>query len=146
MRIALSAMSSCGKRLGCNSRLVCEAAAARKSGTQSPLSTCCVRPNGLLTSASAGSVHCPNNGRTSNMVPIPEDASQMISEMTTSYFRRPLPEHLISFTSTEGRAIFSEALAAGTLENYFDLVGNFTHQTEPACITIMYQYVYLIID
>lgn len=49
-----------------------------------------------------------------------------------SFYRRELPVDLISFTSTEGRLLFKDALEAGTIENYFNLVGNFTSQSEPA--------------
>lgn len=130
------------KRLGCIGRLVCEAATARKTGLRPNLSTYTsilslttqagsfVRPN-ELSRAPVNSIHCPNNkGR-------PQDASQMINEMTKTFYRKPLPDHLISFTSPEGREIFKEALSAGTLENYFDLVGNFAHQTESACTKCM---------
>src|SRR4051812_2544351 len=53
----------------------------------------------------------------------PADANEMLDEMTTTYFKRPLPPNLISFTSEEGKQLFREALADKTLENYFDLAG-----------------------
>src|SRR5215218_410817 len=49
-----------------------------------------------------------------------------------SFYRRPLPDPLIPFASSEGRAIFSEALAAGTMDGYFDLAEQFHTQSEPA--------------
>jgi hypothetical protein len=51
----------------------------------------------------------------------------------TSFYRRELPSDLVSFTSYLGRLLFKEALDEGTVENYFSLVGNFTHQSETAC-------------
>ena len=49
-----------------------------------------------------------------------------------SFFRRPLPEHLISFTSAEGRKVFREALESGFMECYFPLAQQFATQQEPA--------------
>ena len=52
--------------------------------------------------------------------------------MDNTFYRRPLPSSLISFTSVEGKRIFQESLSTGFAENYFPLVGNFTTQSEPA--------------
>lgn len=71
---------------------------------------------------------------------IEEERLDQISQLTKSYFRRPLPEHLVSFTSPDGRVLFKEALEAGTLENYFHLAGNFTTQTETACTLELWIY------
>lgn len=49
-----------------------------------------------------------------------------------TFYRRELPADLVSFTSRPGRELFRECLDAGTIENYFHLVGNFTTQTDPA--------------
>ena len=49
-----------------------------------------------------------------------------------SFYRRPLPSHLIAFASPEGRQLFSECLQAGGLENYFVLSEQFITQSEPA--------------
>ncbi|KAJ1902312.1 hypothetical protein LPJ66_000072 [Kickxella alabastrina] len=51
---------------------------------------------------------------------------------TTSYYRRTLPENLVSFTSSDGRKLFKESLNEGYAEGYFNLAGNFTVQSEPA--------------
>ncbi len=51
---------------------------------------------------------------------------------TTTFYRRPLPPALHSFTSPQGRRLFREALLAGSAEAYFTLSGNFTMQSEPA--------------
>jgi glutathione gamma-glutamylcysteinyltransferase len=53
----------------------------------------------------------------------------MISE---GFYRRPLPEQLVGFSSAEGRALFREALEAGTLEGFFALAEQFHTQAEPA--------------
>ncbi|KAG9069034.1 hypothetical protein KI688_009924 [Linnemannia hyalina] len=44
--------------------------------------------------------------------------------LKNSFYRRKLPEHLISFTSPEGKQLFREMLSEG--------YGNFTTQSEPA--------------
>lgn len=49
-----------------------------------------------------------------------------------SFYRRPLPASLVPFASPEGRALFREALAAGTMEGYFPLAEQFHTQAEPA--------------
>jgi glutathione gamma-glutamylcysteinyltransferase len=48
------------------------------------------------------------------------------------FYRRPLPLPAISFTSTEGRKLFKEALAFGGMEGYFPLAEQFHTQAEPA--------------
>ncbi|KAI1299516.1 hypothetical protein EDD11_006459 [Mortierella claussenii] len=52
--------------------------------------------------------------------------------LKNSFYRRKLPEHLISFTSPKGKQLFREMLTEGYGEGYFSLVGNFTTQSEPA--------------
>jgi glutathione gamma-glutamylcysteinyltransferase len=54
--------------------------------------------------------------------------------VTTSatLYRRPLPADLVAFSSPEGRAIFREALAAGTLEGWFVLAEQYHTQADPA--------------
>lgn len=53
-------------------------------------------------------------------------------EHKVSFYRRSLPPFLTAFNSPEGRSLFREAMDRGHVENYFDLVGNFTSQNEPA--------------
>ena len=48
------------------------------------------------------------------------------------FYRRPLPQELISFSSPEGRQLFTEALALGYMEGYFALAEQFHTQSEPA--------------
>ncbi|KAF9990297.1 hypothetical protein BGZ75_002611 [Mortierella antarctica] len=52
--------------------------------------------------------------------------------LKNSFYRRKLPEHLVSFTSPKGKQLFREMLGEGYGEGYFSLVGNFTTQSEPA--------------
>jgi len=52
--------------------------------------------------------------------------------MTPSLYRRPLPVGQIPFASSEGRALFREALALGTLESFFPLIEQFHTQADPA--------------
>jgi len=47
-------------------------------------------------------------------------------------YRRTLPVGSIPFSSPEGRAIFREALASGTMEGYFALAEQFHTQGEPS--------------
>ncbi|KAJ2707639.1 hypothetical protein FB645_000616 [Coemansia sp. IMI 203386] len=49
-----------------------------------------------------------------------------------TFYRRELPEGLVSFTSPQGRKLFKESLNEGYAEGYFNLAGNFTVQSEPA--------------
>jgi glutathione gamma-glutamylcysteinyltransferase len=48
-----------------------------------------------------------------------------------TFYRRPLPDGAIAFSSPEGRRIFAEALAMGGLDGYFPLAEQFHTQAEP---------------
>lgn len=48
------------------------------------------------------------------------------------FYRRPLPEGLIPFSSPEGRQVFREALLEGGMEGYFCLAEQLHTQAEPA--------------
>jgi glutathione gamma-glutamylcysteinyltransferase len=48
------------------------------------------------------------------------------------FYRRPLPEGLIPFSSPLGRDLFRESLQAGDMEGYFPLAEQFHTQAEPA--------------
>ncbi|GFN96871.1 glutathione gamma-glutamylcysteinyltransferase [Plakobranchus ocellatus] len=48
------------------------------------------------------------------------------------FYRRPLPGTCIDFTSSEGKVIFSEALASGYMECFFKLISQYRTQDEPA--------------
>ena len=47
-------------------------------------------------------------------------------------YKRALPEHLVGFSSAQGKALFKEALDTGGMESYFKLAEQFTTQAEPA--------------
>jgi len=49
-----------------------------------------------------------------------------------SFYKRPLPPHLIPFCSTEGKQIFTEALLDGTMNGFFPLIEQLNTQQEPA--------------
>jgi glutathione gamma-glutamylcysteinyltransferase len=49
-----------------------------------------------------------------------------------SFYKRPLPAGCIAFSSEEGRTVFREALAHGTMEGFFALAEQFHTQAEPA--------------
>eukprot|EP01103_Thecamoeba_quadrilineata_P005044 TRINITY_DN1489_c0_g1_i4.p1 TRINITY_DN1489_c0_g1~~TRINITY_DN1489_c0_g1_i4.p1 ORF type:complete len:174 (+),score=24.97 TRINITY_DN1489_c0_g1_i4:39-524(+) len=53
-------------------------------------------------------------------------------EQTKSFYQRPLPDHLISFSSSEGKFLFRQALEAGHMEAFFRLSEQFSTQQEPA--------------
>jgi glutathione gamma-glutamylcysteinyltransferase len=53
-------------------------------------------------------------------------------EPSRTLYRKALPSGLIPFSSDEGRVIFKEALAAGTMEGYFSLAEQFHTQSEPS--------------
>jgi len=48
------------------------------------------------------------------------------------FYRRPLPEGLIPFSSAEGRQVFREALLEGGMEGYFRIAEQLHTQAEPA--------------
>jgi glutathione gamma-glutamylcysteinyltransferase len=50
----------------------------------------------------------------------------------STLYRRPLPADAIAFSSSEGRRLFAEALAAGGLDAYFPLAEQFHTQADPA--------------
>ncbi|RKP08591.1 Phytochelatin synthase-domain-containing protein [Thamnocephalis sphaerospora] len=52
--------------------------------------------------------------------------------MRSTFYRRPLPEHLVAFDSADGKKLFRRCLDAGHAEGYFHLAGNFASQSEPA--------------
>lgn len=58
---------------------------------------------------------------------IAQSAHENIQE---SLFKRPLPENLFAFHSTSGRHLFENALKNKTIEPYFSLCGNYTHQAD----------------
>jgi glutathione gamma-glutamylcysteinyltransferase len=49
-----------------------------------------------------------------------------------SFYRRPLPNNLVNFSSAEGKKLFKDAFEEGNMENYFHLASHFHMQTEPA--------------
>ncbi|KAK9765132.1 hypothetical protein K7432_006783 [Basidiobolus ranarum] len=51
--------------------------------------------------------------------------------LLNTFYRQQLPACLTSFTSEEGKRFFKESLCQGYAEGYFNLVGNFTTQSEP---------------
>lgn len=52
--------------------------------------------------------------------------------MNQTFHRRALPTNAIAFSSSEGQALFSEALAANGLRGYFPLAEQFHTQSDPA--------------
>lgn len=56
----------------------------------------------------------------------------MLSPVADSFYKRPLPERCVPFASEEGRRLFQEALADGTMAGYFALAEQFHTQADPA--------------
>lgn len=52
--------------------------------------------------------------------------------MSETFYKRPLPSGLIPFASDEGRGLFQQALADGTMAGYFALAEQFHTQADPA--------------
>ncbi|KAA8904829.1 Phytochelatin synthase-domain-containing protein [Sphaerosporella brunnea] len=64
----------------------------------------------------------------------PEPAAQPPSIPTkpTSYYMRELPENIVKYDSSEGKALFKAALNEGGMEAFFPLSQQFLTQNEPA--------------
>jgi len=56
----------------------------------------------------------------------------MTSPNNTTFYRRQLPQTVVSFSSNEGRHIFSSALAHGGTRAFFALIEQLQTQPEPA--------------
>ncbi|KAF9354453.1 hypothetical protein BGX26_007703 [Mortierella sp. AD094] len=69
-------------------------------------------------------------------VPLNEDKSNVVvmmeSALTSTFYRKELPAHLVSITSTTGRRLFREMMLAGTSECFFSLFTSFNTQSDPA--------------
>ena len=52
--------------------------------------------------------------------------------MTETFYKRPLPTDLIPFASDQGRALFQQAMADGTMAGYFALAEQFHTQADPS--------------
>ncbi len=52
--------------------------------------------------------------------------------MTETFYKRPLPTGLVPFASEQGRALFQQALAEGTMAGYFALAEQFHTQADPS--------------
>jgi len=62
----------------------------------------------------------------------PPIVQPVLPKVPVSVYRRVLPGNAISFSSDDGRAIFREALADGTMETFFPLMEQFHTQEEPS--------------
>ncbi|KAJ2138741.1 hypothetical protein IW136_003039 [Coemansia sp. RSA 678] len=78
------------------------------------------------------SVNSPNTPVDSSETPVNSPKATPPSSPKVTFYRRELPEDLVSFTSADGRKLFKESLNTGYAEGYFNLAGNFTVQSEPA--------------
>jgi glutathione gamma-glutamylcysteinyltransferase len=55
-----------------------------------------------------------------------------VASFAASFYRRPLPDGQVAFSSPEGRQLFREALADGHMEGWFALSEQFHTQADPA--------------
>ncbi|KAI9294093.1 Phytochelatin-domain-containing protein [Neoconidiobolus thromboides FSU 785] len=53
-------------------------------------------------------------------------------DIPLSYYQKPLPKHLIALSSKEGKDHFKNSMKSGYTEAYFNTVGHFSFQSEPA--------------
>ncbi|KAF8954686.1 hypothetical protein BGZ46_002843 [Entomortierella lignicola] len=69
-------------------------------------------------------------------VPLSQDKSNVVammeSALTSTFYRKELPAHLISITSVAGRKLFREMMLAGTSECFFSIFTSFNTQSDPA--------------
>lgn len=56
----------------------------------------------------------------------------MNTPVSTTFYKRPLPDDCVPFASEKGRLLFHEALTAGTMAGYFALAEQFHTQADPA--------------
>eukprot|EP01137_Pigoraptor_chileana_P027619 Opistho-2@829 len=88
--------------------------------------------------SSAGAESSPSAQASSTSTQTPKASAQVwngpiqASKPPVSFYRRPLPTHLIPFSSSEGKAMFREALDMRGMEGYFTLAEQYITQSEPA--------------
>ena len=56
----------------------------------------------------------------------------MTEKPKKTFYRRPLPEACIAFSSEKGKTLFKEAISTPYMETYYPLAEQFTTQAEPA--------------
>ncbi|KAF9156985.1 hypothetical protein DFQ26_009153 [Actinomortierella ambigua] len=113
------------------------------AATASTASSSASSSNAAAVAAATAAARVSKNVRGAASLPFVYDPSGLSSQaikkpscqennLKNTFYRRKLPDHLISFTSPKGKELFREMLIAGYGEGYFSLVGNFTTQSEPA--------------
>jgi hypothetical protein len=50
------------------------------------------------------------------------NSASLAAAMSTTFYRRQLPETVVSFSSNEGRSIFASAMATGGTRAFFALI------------------------
>jgi glutathione gamma-glutamylcysteinyltransferase len=74
---------------------------------------------------------------TSTMFPqLPKNLSEIGRPVVSSFHKRPLPPNLIALSSSEGKKLFREALAEGSMECFFPLAEQFVTQSEPSYCSV----------
>jgi glutathione gamma-glutamylcysteinyltransferase len=62
--------------------------------------------------------------------------SEMRNSVINSFHKRLLPPNLIALSSSEGKKMFREALAEGSMESFFPLAEQFVTQSEPSYCSV----------
>eukprot|EP00761_Pharyngomonas_kirbyi_P002438 gb/GECH01002442.1/.p1 GENE.gb/GECH01002442.1/~~gb/GECH01002442.1/.p1 ORF type:complete len:117 (+),score=22.58 gb/GECH01002442.1/:1-351(+) len=84
---------------------------------------------------------CPKcNKLTSSQNNFSNNNNNSSIKRSPSFYRRPLPSHLVSFSSYSGRKVFREALENGFMEQYFPLAEQYHTQSEPACTCYIFDF------
>ncbi|KAF9432641.1 hypothetical protein BGZ76_010520 [Entomortierella beljakovae] len=83
-----------------------------------------------------------DSSKSNKQLPLPqdtklsEDKSKVVvlmeSTLSSTFYKKELPSHLVSITSAAGRRLFREMILAGTSECFFSLFTAFNTQSDPA--------------
>jgi glutathione gamma-glutamylcysteinyltransferase len=93
----------------------------------------------LAQQSASSSSHVPTQPRDAGLLLFGESAGsrkkkdqvKVSLSLSGQFYQRSLPAAQVTFSSTEGRRLFREALADGHMENYFFLAEQFRTQDEP---------------
>lgn len=85
-----------------------------------------------FSTASMMATTTTNNDCSVDATTIPTAAISRPTTTTASFYRRPLPDSCIGFSSAEGRSILKSAMQDQGLKCFYDLIQQHSSQTEPA--------------
>eukprot|EP00026_Physarum_polycephalum_P003427 Phypoly_transcript_03438.p1 GENE.Phypoly_transcript_03438~~Phypoly_transcript_03438.p1 ORF type:complete len:567 (+),score=91.55 Phypoly_transcript_03438:620-2320(+) len=84
------------------------------------------------TNVNTTNITIPASTQPAHTIPVDMHTCEVAHVHSNSFYRRPLPDTLIAFSSAEGRKLFREALEQGYMEGYFALAEQFVSQSDPA--------------